>query len=312
MVDGAYSDPDNRFYVLHEILNLLNMKELKRICIYHSVDLDGWTSAAIVKNKFPDVELVGWCYGDEIPLDKMKEADVIIMVDISFSAEIMLQFPEVIWIDHHKSAIEDSLAREYAGVMGHRDTEFAACELTWMYFYNAPMPEAIRLLGRYDCFGHKGTSEEKKVLYFQYYARSIVNSPEGAEVFLHMNASSIAHCIQHGCSIHQYLCMEAKAAYASGFPGKFDGKPFIIISKERFNPINFGIDYAKDGYVGAACFWYNNGIWTWSLYSDDGVTDVSEIAKARGGGGHFGASGFRSDKLEAWDNEGRLERSRNR
>ena len=50
---------------------------------------------------------------------------------------------------------------------------YAACELTWKYFFpNEDIPEIVRLLGRYDCFGHKGTDEEQKVLEFQYGARS--------------------------------------------------------------------------------------------------------------------------------------------
>ncbi len=35
------------------------------------------------------------------------------------------------------------------------------------FFSGQKMPEIVRLLGRYDCFGHKGTSEERQVLEFQ-------------------------------------------------------------------------------------------------------------------------------------------------
>ena len=31
----------------------------KTVCFYHSVDLDGWTSAAIVKKRYPNAELIG-------------------------------------------------------------------------------------------------------------------------------------------------------------------------------------------------------------------------------------------------------------
>lgn len=68
---------------------------------------------------------------------------------------------------------------------------------------------------------------------------------------------------------------------------------FICINKERFNPINFGIDYHKDGYDGAACFHYADGMWNFSLYNDNGEVDCSQIAKQYGGGGHKGAAGFR-------------------
>lgn len=47
-------------------------------------------------------------------------------------------------------------------------------------FPDSPMPEIVRLLGRYDCFGHKGTDEEFKVLEFQYGARSRINDVQSA------------------------------------------------------------------------------------------------------------------------------------
>ena len=68
---------------------------------------------------------------------------------------------------------------------------------------------------------------------------------------------------------------------------------FICINRERFNPINFGIDYHKDGYDGAACFHFDGTHWCFSLYNDNGEVDCSQIAKQFGGGGHKGAAGFR-------------------
>jgi hypothetical protein len=67
---------------------------------------------------------------------------------------------------------------------------------------------------------------------------------------------------------------------------------FICINKERFNPINFGIDYHKDGYDGCACFHFDGKVWKFSLYNDNSKVDCSQIAKQYGGGGHFSASGF--------------------
>jgi len=74
-------------------------------------------------------------------------------------------------------------------------------------------------------------------------------------------------------------------------------RSFVCINKERFNPINFGIDYHKDGYDGAACFHYANGKWNFSLYNDNGNVDCSAIAKQYGGGGHKGAAGFIIDNI---------------
>ena len=67
---------------------------------------------------------------------------------------------------------------------------------------------------------------------------------------------------------------------------------FIGINKERFNPINFGIDYHKDGYDGVACFYFNGANYHFSLYSNNSAIDCSLIAKQFNGGGHKGAAGF--------------------
>lgn len=298
---------------------------MKTVCIYHSIDLDGWMSAAIVKlwhneeHKEDDDNLIyfeGYNYTD--PLPELKDYDKIILVDISFPAKIMYEIShdkKVIWIDHHISAINDmnEVCTEHNlnPLKGLRDIKFAACELTWQYFFpNIELPEIVRLLGRYDCFGHKGTKEERKVLEFQYGARqSISNYLEAYEQLIQCTRvkeseywflqSQVVMGIIHeeGKSIYKYLCSDAKQSYKNGFEIYFRLESdklyrFICINKERFNPINFGIDYHKDGYDGCACFHYANGKWNFSLYNDNELIDCSIIAKQFGGGGHKGASGF--------------------
>lgn len=316
----------------------------KTICIYHSRDLDGWMSAAIVKKWFKEnhenpifwnlknvfatdlefeekesiLSLLGWDYGNGIP--DLTSYDTVIMVDVSFPKKEMKDIgnrlaARFIWIDHHISAINDSKG-VYDGLFGARDTEFAACELTWKHLFIAkPMPEIVRLLGRYDCFGHKGTDEEQKVLEFQYAARAYMTNYEDCYKRLMVNINMAhkdslnIHWLQTaGKAIYKYLCTEARQIYAKAFPVEFaeqteeiaeeTSRPvikvrkFLCVNQERFNPINFGIDYHKDGYDGFACFCYKNGEWTFSLYNDNGKVDCSAIARLHGGGGHKGAAGF--------------------
>lgn len=313
---------------------------MKTVCIYHSIDLDGWMSAAIVKhwwkslyydvNNVHNIEengslllrsnfsneererldFIGYNYGQPIP--DLSEYDKVIMCDVSFPKEEMRKLFEqknkFVWIDHHISAI-----KEVGRVVPMMFTEnvsvkFAACELTWKYFFpNETMPEIVRLLGRYDCFGHKGTEEEELVLGFQYGARQKISNYEEAHEWLTMclDHPEICNEIQNaGDEIYKYLCTEAKQAYKNGFAIHFRNDikrgcviengilKFICINKERFNPINFGIDYHKDGYNGAACFYFDGTHWCFSLYNDNGLVDCSQIAKQFGGGGHKGAAGF--------------------
>jgi hypothetical protein len=325
---------------------------MKTVVVYHSIDLDGQMSAAIVKHWFvlerndgkpytfdsktlgdtdkgvEVLDFIGYNYGQPIP--DLSDYDKVIMCDISFPREFMIEMLEkwsmnITYIDHHISAME-----ELSGVQikSYCDVKFAACELTWKYFFpNETMPEIIRLLGMYDSFRHKGTEEEQKVLEFQYGARQAISSYEEAYKCLYYNISesagihlnySLVNIQRSGKYIYQYLCTEAKQVYKNGFVVVFDeehwfdsetflGKmtdgyrerKFICINKERFNPINFGIDYHKDGYDGAACFHYDGiaKLYRFSLYNDNGLIDCSVIAKQFGGGGHKGAAGFVVDDL---------------
>ena len=301
---------------------------MKIAYIYHSADLDGWMSAAIVKHWFiqkmnnepinDTIDFIGYNYGQPIP--DLSEYDKVIMCDISLPKDEMIKLFEntdFIWIDHHISAINESkhssVILSYDDSKGIRDTKFAACELTWKYFFpNETMPEIVRLLGRYDCFGHRGTDEEQKVLEFQYGARQCISNYK--EAYNHLidegmnyknpEINTLNVIYDKGKSIYKYLCTEAKQVYKNGFEitlqepfvglwgsGK-DNRKFICINKERFNPINFGIDYHKEGYDGCAAFYYDGKNWCFSLYNDNGLVDCSQIAKQYGGGGHKGASGF--------------------
>lgn len=282
---------------------------MKKVCIYHSRDLDGWMSGAIVKSFYRDVELIGWDYGQ--PLPDLDTESQVIMVDISFPRSIMQEINEVnglIWIDHHISAIKDVAELESLPyIHGLRNERKAACELTWEYFFSdRPMLELVRLLGRYDCFGHKGTTEEKTVLEFQYGARQLISNVDdayGVLVACKQNQEGILDynpcddILLAGKAIYKYLCTEAKHSYKRIFPIELDGYKFACINQERFNPINFGINYHDDGYDGFACFHYQDGVFNYSVYNDNGLVDCSIIAKNRGGGGHKGASGFRLDHI---------------
>lgn len=298
----------------------------KTACVYHSIDLDGWMSAAIVElwweqqkreSDKDTLDMIGYNYGQPVP--ELTSFDKVIMCDISFPKSEMdklnnqLELKNLIWIDHHISAINEMNAALFEGI---RDTKFSACELTWKYFFPETfMPEIVRLLGRYDCFGHKNTSEETKVLEFQYGARQIISNHEQAYEWLQNcmieqknKQKELAPCEfriwEQGKSIYAYLCADAKQAYQNRFTIYFGDYAFCAINKERFNPINFGIQYHNDKadeiyfYDGCACFYRrSDGKWSFSLYNDNGMIDCSIIAKSFGGGGHKGAAGFVVDNI---------------
>lgn len=318
------------------------MKEIKNVlCVYHSADLDGWMSAAIVMkwfmNEFHEPRMIGtdlenysettmsenigswsvldFCaynYGDKVP--DTSAYDCVMMCDVSFPENEMYKLTKrlgnyFVYNDHHISMLQQ-VEKFDVEPNGFRSVDYAGCELTWKYCFNdETMPEIVRLLGMYDSFRHKNTGEEQKVLEFQYGARSkwknrddcyyaLVNHPE-SEVVTTLNA---------GRHIYEYLKTEAlqswKRAYAVRMLTEQQGwVKLAVVNKERFNPINFGIDYHKEGYDAVVCYWYNGKNWVASVYNDNGNFDCSVFAKSFGGGGHKGAAGFMIDDIKMWANK---------
>lgn len=170
---------------------------MKPICFYHKADLDGVCSAAIVKHFVPECELYGIDYGETFPWElaeyrasSAREVGdfkrTVYMVDFSLPAEDMRRLAEIsklIWIDHHKTAID---AYEATGpnpfIFGVRRTDLAACELCWWALgqnsradnEQIPTPEAVRLLGRYDVWDKDNPEWKSKIMPFQYGCRAIV------------------------------------------------------------------------------------------------------------------------------------------
>lgn len=296
-------------------------------CIYHSRDLDGWMSAAIVlkyakENKFDkEVTFIGWDYGDPIPV--LEKGRRVIMCDIMFPIEEMYKICDIssgsfVWIDHHASSIKQVLSNEGAAfckavIPKVRTIKLrkgpslsveakGACELTWEYFYpKEVIPLVIEYLGCYDSFRHKDTAFEDDVVHFQYAARAyLTNYKECFDSlkFFDNFAGNYGRWINDGKVIKLYLNVEAKEAFKRAHDIYIDGYYFKTINQPRFNPNNFDIKYEETGAVGIASFFYKNGGWEISLYSN--VIDVSKLASVRGGGGHFGAAGFRTKDISEY------------
>lgn len=125
-------------------------------CFYHSADLDGHCSGAILKYRFPDAVMHPINYGDPFPWEEIHPDDEVYMVDFAlqpFNLMIKLgKHCELIWIDHHKSSIDEVFACPAIIRAKHTlNPGKAACELTWEYLFpDKPVPLAVKLLGLYD------------------------------------------------------------------------------------------------------------------------------------------------------------------
>lgn len=127
------------------------------IIIYHRVDWDGYTSAAIALAAYPHAKLYGWNYGD--PLPDVSLYDTVILVDLTLSNKndyswMYENADKLIWIDHHSNAISQINDMSIKGV---RKDGIGACVLTWQYFFPGQnLPAHVALCGTYDVFRKDG------------------------------------------------------------------------------------------------------------------------------------------------------------
>ena len=211
--------------------------KLKTACIYHIADLDGHSSGAMVRyfhrREFnEDVLMVPADYhydGEKIYQD-VKHCDKVYIVDFSmiqgnsevWFRKLLNSGTKVIWIDHHKSAIEwmfdrvDLKDEDLKKLEGYFLVDgVAACQLTYLYLntrvkfkslglpswdtntpfkpdcFNstntfdidyAAIPKVINLLGQYDVFD-KSRTDWNIVMNFQYGIRSNQTNPRNPEGF---------------------------------------------------------------------------------------------------------------------------------
>lgn len=263
------------------------------ICFYHSGDMDGICSASIVKKAIGDVELYGIDYQDipNFPWNKIHKNREVIMVDFSLPRESMERIkkncPLFIWIDHHKTAINEMRDLMFYGL---RSEQVAACELTWNYFFpSIYVPKLIRLIGSWDIWDFSNPKTEL----FHYGIESYYIDPNYPE-WLDFNIDEI---IEKGHNILNYQTKLDKEIIKMAFPTSINGYKAIAINaphgSKKFNQLP-----NKDEYEIYICFVLTDeSTYRVSLYTEKNNIDVGEIAKLYNGGGHKNAAGFIWDSI---------------
>ncbi len=291
---------------------------MKTFVIYHKADFDGIFCREIAKKFLPEAELIGWDYNDPTPT--IEKGSLVYMLDIS--VEGLMDLPNLIWIDHHKSAIE----KFDKSTKGYRIDGVAACRLTWQWFtrdkgpmpnspLEIPLPEkedfvdrivvepyAVRLAGEYDIWDKRDSNAEL----FQHGLRSqdlnenmwdllLVNEDEHTDGVADAGTITVRALLDAGKAIQYAKTKENSSIIKSyGFDLKFEGLNFLACNHARFNSHLF-IDGIKPEHDALFGFNWSGSDWRVSLYHAPGKEhhDLSLIAVKYGGGGHKGACGFR-------------------
>lgn len=279
-------------------------EQSKRILvIYHSADFDGIFSREIARLHFGDLaDYLGWNYGDAVPVVPA-EIEELYMIDISVKG--LMDHPKLIWIDHHKTAMDDYPAT----IPGYRIDGVAACRLAWQWFsrnkphWGGDMPTkadyveravfeplAVRLAGEYDIWDKR----DPRADLFQHGLRSqeihwrlLLDGDDQADRY-------VDRLLDAGESIAYYVKeRDERHITKSGFDLRWEGLTFLACNASGYNSHLFtaGVKPHHDALLG---FRWAGDKWLVSLYGAPGKPelDLSAIAKRHGGGGHRQACGF--------------------
>lgn len=316
--------------------------------IYHRADFDGKLSNEVCRfhlqrlHREATIHSYGWDYGMPVPtphgaadgVDDFSGYDAIYIVDLSVD-ELMERHDlrsKIVWIDHHKSAIEKWDAKcgsddpRMANLKGFRIDGVAACRLCWQWFvrgsrvgvtYTRPVskqdfvdrvveePQLIRLAGEYDIWDHR--DPDAKALQFGLRALSDEALADLVHEEFHAPATypdpnpthRLCDAIAHGHAIKAY-CDKQNDDYSRDHSHtiQFEGLTMCALNiGQRGNSdlLRGGLEQEHE----AGFAWRHVGggdkpVMV-SLYHVPGHTDLdlSKIAVKYGGGGHRGACGFR-------------------
>jgi len=281
------------------------MSKSPDICIYHDNCDDGFAAAYAVWKRFGDaVSYVPCQYGQDAP--DVTGQDVLI-VDFSFKKDVMQamadQAKRIIVLDHHKTA-EAELAdfinlecvggpfeKRYAdklieGVGVCFNMKKSGCRMAWEYcFGNDPMPDWFAAVEDRDLwrFELRATKE---------ISISIRSMPRDFELWDMFTAERLAN---EGVAIRRYVDMIISNICDTAFQEEIAGHkvPVAACSYDFVSETANELLHRNPDAPFAACVVRSFDGTTYSLRSTDDRMDVSEIAKANGGGGHRNAAGFR-------------------
>lgn len=295
-------------------------KQIKRLGIYHSKDTDGHFSGAVLKYKYPDIELRGWDYRDEVPsFESMEGYDEIILIDITFPFDILQELgtkTKLTVIDHHvsfKKQVDNHLQIGHDVVTDELkfitfeyiyDDKLSACELGFKHYFGY-VPPIVELVGKYDTWRANGTDEwDKHVLPVKYFLYGKVNKPEDIDSkwFIMdelLNALTLADMFDIGKSIMEYeRKMDESKTNSYAFEREVYGLRALCINTNFMSSETMMTKFDGSKHDIMIGFAYNGNNWGVSLRSVGDKVDVSQIAKARFGGGHKNASGFQAVTFE--------------
>ncbi|EEX09593.1 phosphohydrolase [Ruegeria lacuscaerulensis ITI-1157] len=276
----------------------------RTICIYHANCADGFTAAWAVREALGNkVEYVPASYGDAPP--EVTGADVII-VDFSYKRPMLERMAQtarsVLVLDHHKTAQADlagipapegqwDMHRSTAGnPVALFDMDRSGAQMAWDYFHQGARPFLVDVVADRDLWRWQldqsreinaviGSHEMTWDTWGDLAARLQADADIGR-----VAAEGKAILRAHDKLVRQVIDASKRRMVIGGYDVPVAAAPYALASDTA--------GAMAEGEPFAATYVDRPKGRAFSLRSRSNGIDVSEIAKAYGGGGHRSAAGF--------------------
>lgn len=266
----------------------------KQLVIYHGLCYDGFTAAWVAKQAMPDAEVIPATYGQGVV--DIDVVDELYIVDFSYPKDILLemqaQVEKIVVLDHHKTAQANCEGLDFCTF----DMDRSGAGLAWDYFFpNESRPNLVNYIEDRDLwrFTHP-YSEEVHAYITSFPMKLAMWDTLHTDMQGQLDLGSKVY--QEGRAILRYddlkvseMCREVQWHDLKGYEIPVVNCPIQFGSKVGHLLLGLYPDAPFSAYYSDA----GDGSQRWGLRgrSEDDF-DVSEIAKAFGGGGHKKASGF--------------------
>lgn len=271
---------------------------------YHGSDMDGKCSGAIARKFYQgEGEYIPYFYGD-FPYESIRNDEVVILVDCSCDFEILMKITKkIIWIDHHKTAIDKY---EHLKLRGMRVDGTAACKLCWLYYFDGGfkdkngniiigiIPSVVDFLADYDVWKFAFGDDTN---YLQTGIRLYDTSIESEmwDKWLDYNYYPIEELDKGKIALQYRNDYYRSIVKTASFFTSFKGYKAVCCNASCVSSQLF--DSIEEEYDIMIPFHYDGSQWKYSLYTKKDNIDCGKIALHFGGGGHKKAAGFKFDEL---------------
>lgn len=293
------------------------------ICLYHFPCDDGFASAWVARRKWPEVVMTPTNYGQPFPDIDYRDKNILI-ADFSYKPDAISELMtsrgarSIVMLDHHKTAAADLkdfkveicgdakfVAADMEGMFGDMaelgrpqavarfDMEHSGAALTWEFcFPDEPMPVFIQFIEDRDLWRFA----LKETRAFSLYLRSYPYAFDTWDDIAAEIAGDPNLVLGSALSIERFYDQKLAEMVPTAILkdiGKWKGVPTAHAPYAFASDLAHELLKAHPAAPFAAVVVDAYGGRTYSLRSEDSRQDVSEVAKAFGGGGHRNAAGFR-------------------